>query len=354
MQEAHHGTEHFELFLGLLARLRPDDAETRAQVEDAVEHVGNWSGDVPPWYDEGSGLFRSLYFGTDGVRPEGHELNMPDHLRCVNLLLLAYDINAKRRYLDLALEYGRCWADAIIQRPDRLPVGLSREGTIYELSETANALYRSFAGMAGRLDTDLDRAENLMASGAVQMLLRLWRESGEAAYRDACRRIVGLLVDELGDVDAGPAAAAVRLYREAGAGTDFDDHVREAGYALPRKVTTLSLETEYRRTEREGGVGKRIDLPVWTEDGRPRQHNPILCALAAEIADDEALAAWSVDLARTYFRLALTMLPDGRHHGCAAKTVNAVARGHGRNNHAGMTTAVLLPLLRRSGMLPRS
>ncbi len=89
MQEAHHGTEHFEIFLGELWRLRPDDGETVSRMIDAVEHVGNWSPDVPPWFDWDTGLFRSFHFGADGVgEAPGDAVNVPDHIRCVTLCLV--------------------------------------------------------------------------------------------------------------------------------------------------------------------------------------------------------------------------------------------------------------------------
>lgn len=47
MQEAHHGTEHFELFLGMLYRLDPDDAATTAQLLDAAEHIVNSVPGIP-------------------------------------------------------------------------------------------------------------------------------------------------------------------------------------------------------------------------------------------------------------------------------------------------------------------
>ena len=86
-------------------------------------------------------------------------------------------------------------------------------------------------------------------------------------------------------------------------------------------------------------------MPAWLENNQPRRHSPITLAVAAEISDDETLAIRTVDLARTYFGLAREVFPDGREHGCAARTVSAVARGHGRDNHAGMTTAVLGPIM---------
>ena len=68
--------------------------------------------------------------------------------------------------------------------------------------------------------------------------------------------------------------------------------------------------------------------------------------MVAEIAGDNALLVRAVDLARTYFLLARAAYTDGRDHGCSARAVSAIARGHGRENHAGMTTAVLGAALR--------
>jgi len=92
-------------------------------------------------------------------------------------------------------------------------------------------------------------------------------------------------------------------------------------------------------------LGKRKDVPLWREDGELRRHNPILLALAAEVAADEHLATRAIDLARAYFALARRCFPHGREHGCSARTVSAIARGHGRENNAGMVTAALEPVL---------
>ena len=102
-QEAHHGTEHFDVFLRALWRLDPDDAETARQFTDAAEHVGNWADGVPEWFDPETGLFRSMYLGTDAVwTGPGYDLNVPDHLRLVSMALLAHEMTDDFRYLDLA------------------------------------------------------------------------------------------------------------------------------------------------------------------------------------------------------------------------------------------------------------
>lgn len=342
MQEAHHGTEHFELFLGMLFRLDPGDAVTKAQLLDAAEHIVNGVAGVPPWFDAETGLFRSMYLGTGGVRTEpGMELNLPDHLRFVNLCLLAHQAGGGDRYLDFTARYAGVWADAILAG-DVLPVGLLPPGPVYDLAGEAEAAYRSFVGMAGHLDDDVDRAENLLASNGTGAFLSLWQLTGDARFRQALERLLDVLATQLRDPDAGAAADAIRAYRRATGDTRYDAAVLDAVADLdPFAVHEIGIEPVQRPGPRPHGIGKRNDAPNWFEDGQPRRCNPITLAVAAEIAGDGALATCALDLACTYFELAREVLPDGRHHGCAANTVSAVARGHGRENHAGMVTGVL-------------
>lgn len=346
MQEAHHGTEHFEIFLGFMLRIDPGNPDTVRQLVDAAEHLGNWSPDVPEWFDYSTGLFRSLHFGADGIRADKHELNMPDHLRCANLLMLAYDATHESKYLELAESYSRSWASAICDQDSRLPIGLTRDGVIYDLPGQQEKTYRSVAGMAGVLDTDMERAENILASGGIQLFVRQWQETHQEVFLHAAKRLLMVLSGALSDVDAGPVADAIRIFRRATGRHDFDRCVTQAVAELsPFDVCSIAIELPQILKRRPPGVGKRADMPTWYEDGCPRRHDPILLSLAAEIQDDHRLATRAVDLARAYFALSVKLLPDGRDHGCAARTVSAVARGHGRNNHAGMTTAVLLPTI---------
>ena len=139
----------------------------------------------------------------------------------------------------------------------------------------------------------------------------------------------------------------MRTYRRRTGDTRYDKAVLEAAARLdPFDIAEITLDTAFKRpARRASGVGKRSDAPRWLEDGRERRHNPITLAVAAEIGEDSALHARAVDLARTYFLLERAAFPDGRDHGCSARSVSAIARGHGRENHAGMTTAVLGPAL---------
>jgi hypothetical protein len=298
-------------------------------------------------------LFRSLFFGTGGVRHDDRELNMPEHLRCAALLLLSYDLSRESQFLDLAERYAVRWANAICSDPARLPVGLDRSGPVYRLSGRGDLWYRSFAGMAGRLRDDTDRAENILASGGIQLFLRLWRASGKPVFLKAVERLLSVLTDSLKDPDAGVAADAIRTYRRISGKHDYDDSVLNAIRGLsPHDIRALSVDAPAKRKTRPRGIGKRTDMPVWHEDGRPRRLSPVLLSLAAEITDDQRIATSAVNLAHAYFALAARTMPDGREHGCGATTVSAVACGHGRDNHVGMTTGVLQPIMENFGLLP--
>ena len=319
------------------------------QLDDVAEHMGNWSTGTPDWFDWDRRRFHSLFFGADGKEP-GMALNSPDHLRCVNICLLAASnpetATIQNRSLELAAAYAGEWADAILAG-DALPIALTADDIVYQFSDDDEALYYSFMGEAPDLQSEVDRAENLLGSDAINTFLRLWRETGELRFRRAAERLLEPLATQLTDADAGAAADAVRAYRRWTGEGRYDGAVLDAVNALdPFDMTEVTLDTEFKRpARRESGVGKRSDAPRWLEDGRERRHNPITLAVAAEIQGDSALQTRAVDVARTYFLLARAAFADGRDHGCSARSVSAVARGHGRENHAGMTTAVLGPAL---------
>lgn len=347
-QEAHHGTEHFQLFLGTLWRLDPNDGETVRQMIDAAEHFGNWEPSVPPWFDWTTGLYRSFYFGTDGVR-DGVCANVPDHFRCVNIALIAYEMTRDARYLDLAAAHGSLWAEALTAGQG-IPVALSPEGPVFGLADPEMRAYLSSVGELPELGSDVDRAENLLASGAVDALLRLWALTGRQLLRESVEALMKSIVSQLPDPDAGPACAAVRTYRDRTGDHRYDSAVLDAASQLrPRSFSELGLEPWVKRERRPVGIGKRRDMPIWYEDGAPRRSGPVLLALSAEISGDEELAVWAVDVARAYFSLARKVYPHGREHGCSAATVSAIARGHGRDNNTGVVTSVLAPLLNRAG-----
>lgn len=346
--EVHHGTEHFELFLASLYELDPNDGSTVAHFLDAAEHIGNWQSGHEEWFDWERKLFRSLWLGTETARREaGMAVNMADHLRLVNLSLCANRMMGETRYLELAESATMPWARAVAQS-DTLPIGLLESGTVYALDSAADGHYRQFMGQASALIEPVDRAENFLASSGINAFLDLWQRTDNALFRQAAERLLDVLVTQLDDPDAGAAADALRRYRRMTGSTRYDGQLvaaAERAFDRARPPTLLSINPYPQRAERPSGVGKRQDMPEWFENGAPRRAHPALLAAAADVMEDADLAAAAVDLARHYFLLARRVYPHGRHHGCAATTVSAVGRGHGRENNAGVITAVLEPVL---------
>ncbi|QDY70654.1 hypothetical protein [Qingshengfaniella alkalisoli] len=345
-QEVHHGTEHFELFLNALYRLNPEHAATRSKILDACEHIGNWGNDCPDWFDWKTSLFRSTHLGTRTVieRP-GHDINIPDHLRMINLSFLAFRVSGDSRYLDLAIAHCSRWADAI-NASDQIPVALQGEGWINQYSDEQRAVYGSFIEKLNTFDTDLDRAESFLASNGVDTFLEALNVTSDKKFLSAAERLLDVFATQLHDPDAGAAVDAIRRYRSLTGSNRYDSDILQAVADVhPENIGVISLDPAYDWGGRPKGIGKRKDMAKWYEDGEDRAHSPILLSLAAEISGDQLLARRSVEIARTYFRLATEAYPDGRDHGCSGCSVSAIARGHGRDNNAGVVSAVLEPML---------
>ena len=65
----------------------PSDPAGVEIIEDLAHHLGNWIGEVPPWYDWDRHLLRSTVLGTHVVRTDApHDLNVPD---CMRFILIA-------------------------------------------------------------------------------------------------------------------------------------------------------------------------------------------------------------------------------------------------------------------------
>ncbi len=342
--EVDRGTAHFERFLWELWRLDPQDGETARQFLDAAEHLFTPTKTVPAWFDGESGLFRSVVLGTGEVGQAPGGLNVPAHFHGVNLALQAYRMGGGDRYLEIASLHGCCWADAILSGKS-LPLALSPSGPVFK--ETAALCQtRQLLGDVPVEDSPLARAEAFLAADAIGALLKLWQLREDGTFLYAAERLIETLLPELADPEAGALAGVIRQYRNLTGCPRFDRavlHAAEDGF--PYWIETLGVDASLFRQKRPPGVGKRVDLPFWYEDGMPRQHNPILLGLAAEIAGNERLATRAGDMALGYFRLARLAFPDGREQGFSARSVYAVAAGHGRDCHAGMVTEVLRPLM---------
>jgi len=354
MNEAHHGTEHFELFLTNLWKLDPGDGETIKQMVNVAEYMGNWSENVPDWFSWEKGLFYSFHFGTEGVDFKDNKfINPPDQFRCVNICIYAYQMTGESKYLNLANRHAELWADAIINH-FQLPLKLSENGPVYSTSREANYDDNQL-GLTSELASKVDRAENIIASSSIETLLKLWKITGNIKFRLAAEKILNISSTQVHDPDAACAVDLVRKYRQQTDDYRYDKLILNAVDNIePYSFSEISIEDIGKRQEPNSkvsghtlGIGRRRDKPYWYEDGHKAKNNPVLLALAAEIKNDKRLAIRALDIARTYFELAREIYPHGHRHGCGARSISAVIRGNGRENNTGVITAVLVPLMEK-------
>ncbi|MFW5893526.1 MAG: hypothetical protein ACOCUY_00125 [Verrucomicrobiota bacterium] len=341
-QEVHHGTEHFDLFLRAVWQLAPDDAETVRQLEDAAEHIGNWKPGFPSWFDWETGLFRSMFLGTEVVGDPS--MNIPDHIRMVSLCLLGHDMTANARYLELAKTHTKHWTDGILAGK-ALPAAVDAQGPLFVLGKDEST-YRSFAGAApSDLSDNLPRAENMIASGFPEVLLCLWQKTGDDNELKAAERIIDIAIEVLDNPVAWQVHAAVRRYREVTGSERYDQRVRGIPDKAFRGIDQLTIIPEPETRCISSPLGMRGDKPDWLDqDGNPAP-SPLLWTLKAAVTKDEKLLTRAQDLGLAHFRLAEQAFGDITSHGCGSRSLVAVCRGHGRLNGAGVVSEVLAPAL---------
>lgn len=343
LHEAGQGVEHFLFFLGGLWELDREEPITIEMVVDAAEHLGNWSEDVPAWFDWDSGLFRSVYLGSNGPQQEeDFPFNLPMHLRGLDLALLAYRMTGQVQYLDLALAGAARWAEAITCA-DEYPLALDAKCGLSRLPKRQAGRYKEFLAPGAANGNDEVKALAFLRAGGVQLLLKLWQYSRETHFIEAVERTLDLLIREITDSAANALVAAIRYYRNHSGRLRYDDAVLQATeYLFPYFIESLNLE----HTETVAGNGQPESV-YWRENSQARQHNPLLLGLAAEISGNERLATRALDLGEAYLQLAWMAFPVGRENPYRARSVAAVVRGGAQDNGAGLVNELWEPLQKR-------
>lgn len=349
-QEAHHGTEHFDLFIRELYKLDKNDEETIKTMTDVANIITHENENVPKWYNSENNLFNSMFLGSQVVGESlENNMNVPEHLRIINLILLAYEMTENKKYLEFSERYMEKWTSALLTD---IPLGVNQNGSIYAFEKENEQLYRSFVEMMpSDMNNVVDKTENIFASEGVDVLLYLYKYTKNDVYLKCAENLIDVLVSQICDVDAGSVCGVIRMYRNITGKNTYDKLVIDTAktYNLD-EIDTISLEPCNRGIKKgmgskESGIGKRVDLSLYYENDKSRKCNPLVVALAAEIQMDKKLAAQAVNLASSYLQLAIEVYPSGRHHGCCATSVSAIARGHGREDNFGMVTAVLDPIM---------
>jgi hypothetical protein len=195
--------------------------------------------------------------------------------------------------------------------------------------------------------------ECLLASGAIYALGDLFEATGDDVFRDAVKRIVTPLVDELLDPYCDPGAAALSYYRVAFGDGSLDDAVQQKISAFPDEETgELTMMFPEHRKRTWMGVGKRADMTFWgvwndTTGNVTATKEPCTAALtlAYQLTGDVDYAKRAFSQAVRKLSMARRVLRGGREHADMGGGVCSAAAGHGRNWGWGAVTGCYGPLM---------
>lgn len=342
-QEVHHGTEHFLIFLDWLSQIAPTDPRVGRALEDGSHHVGNWSDGAPPWFDWKAIRFVSYSLGTEVVGTEG--FNFIDHLRLLHLALSGYRTTGESKYLNLCLEYGRIWAEAIGTQTE---IPLFLDATPLKEKRYAGLL-NAFLKAAPQEVTPFARVENHIASGSPKLLLEIGAATGEETFHFAAARLGRECSRHLNSPISNPAGHVLSSLLDYGLKTE-DLNVTIGTFSNWNAFEMLKgKELAIRVGSHPGNsksIGYRSDMPTFllARDGalEPLQTPaPANLMFAWSVTGQEAFALAACSLALAKLQLARRVFRDGRHHGCTAQSIAATVRGHGRCWGAGDVSTLL-------------
>ncbi len=353
IQEAHHGTEPFLLFLPRYAQLPDVDKDAIAElVCGAADYILNRVPGQPQWFDFENERFVSLDLGSKRAEPrEIWCIETADHLRFIHIALTAYELSGDQAYADWAVLYANKRARLINAWPDNEPLPWAWR---HDGSGLSNAVGdgRSDNLLAPQhhLEGDLLAGiENLLASGVMQAFAGVQEIQASSEIKQAAGRIANELADQMNDPYADPAASTLRCYRQH-FDTDIDAVILEQSaqwsYDIPDQH--LVMPAQAKRTDK--GVGRRADMQRWYEtDGdylKPTQQPCTAArALAFEVSGDEQHLLAGIELATKRYTVARRGLRCGREHADMGSSIAACAAGHGRNWGTGNVTGVLDALI---------
>ncbi|MEM8549474.1 MAG: hypothetical protein AAGF10_01660 [Verrucomicrobiota bacterium] len=324
-------------FLAELWLAEPTDTMTKSTIQATARFLLEAGNDDLPWFDHETGLFRGLVLGS-GAFSSLAEINLPLHFDAINLALLAYQTGGGRKYLDVASMAGCYWSDAILRRR-QLPLAIDSKGPIWKPNRSVREAYATMRSLPP--ENRLQQAAAFLRADAVNTFLKLWQYRGDESFRHAAEYLIDCLLPMLSAPGSWQTAATLRHYRNFTGSSRYDGVVlAEVENLFPYWIKTLSLTLRSSVNEDDSPR-----YPVWFENGIPRQHNPVLLSLAAEISANERLAVSALNLALAYFRLARLASASVSDYSLAPASVTTIAAGDWLNRRVGVVNEILRPAL---------
>lgn len=359
IQEAHHGTEPFLLFLPRYARLPDAPHEEIAElICGAADYILGRVPGQPQWFDEVQRRFVSLDLGSKRAEPRDlWQIETADHLRFIHIAFTAYDLTGDQAYADWASAYAERRAQLINAWPknEDLPWAWWYDGRgIFAAvgdprSDNLLAPQHHLAGdrLAG--------IENLLASGVMEAFANAYAYKHSAEIAQATARLAVSMAPYINDPYADPLAASLRLYRRTFVHDqhyeNIDEILQRAFVKWPKAIPDQYLVLPALAKRMDPGVGRRADMQRWYEmrdDGLLEPTTAVSTAaraLACEVTGEDQHIVLALEQAEKRMHVAVRGLRCGREHADMGSSIAACGAGHGRCWGTGNVTGILDALI---------
>lgn len=314
--EEHHQTEDFYRVFGRLWYLEPFSKTNLEILDDMVEHLGNWVGGIPEWYDWKRSRFVSRYIGTWYVNRDAEfNYNSPGFFRYLLIAMLGYLATARAQYLDLCINYADRWCDLLEKIPEGkpLPMRIDPDWNITDVSADG-----------GETGVGLRAGYTYLTGGFFGTMLDLYCVTRNQRYLAQARRALQFHLDvqpkdqRIHNLLSG-ALAQYQLI--AGEKIGEAEIMAAAEHALQHPLAdAMSMP----------GRPPNTRLAWKCEGSEPldqQQSGVAALATAYQMTGDENYIAQAMRASARRLEIARAIGDDSRGHGCAAGSAKGVVGG---------------------------
>ncbi|MDO8683339.1 MAG: hypothetical protein Q7N50_07660 [Armatimonadota bacterium] len=303
-----HAPENYAWFLTHMCHINPSP-RLLAALDDCAEHIGNWSKDVPDWYDWENHRFRSFIFGTKMVRDQPpYDFESLVTIRVLIIATNMYALTGRQRYLDVSVDYADHWAKIVLEAPDEGFQGMFAFVPDEELDAKYGYLADRIRGSRVRCSMEL-----------ANLLLDLSRYVDKPDYIAAVRRMMEWSCEDTGYPGGENVLVSTLFgkYRTFTGDTNFDDKVVAAADKMiieddSRPALLLMNKASEQALNLAGLQYLRLypDKRVAIDE-----RHPWVLAQATQMTGDTKYLAHGMELAKWRFSDS-HYIWDGRELGC--------------------------------------
>ena len=303
-----HAPENYAWFLTHMCHINPSP-KLLAALEDCAEHIGNWSKDVPDWYDWENHRFKAFIFGSKVVRDKPpYDFETMLAIRVLIVATNMYVLTGQQRYLDVSVDFADHWAKNIIEAPD--------EGILAMHADCpADEIPTRYGHLANRLNKERTRSGGEIAN----LMLDLMKYVDKPDYLIALRRLMEWSLEDRKLPGRGGPQEIMTLgkYRAFTGDTSLDAKIVEAAEPMiieddSRPALLLMCKASEQALNKPG-----LQYLRQYPDGRivSDERDPATLALATQVSGDLKYLVHGMKVAGLRF-LDSHYIWDGRELGC--------------------------------------